>query len=208
MGCCGNTLTRSPGKAKCVVRGGWWFPLSIPRGTYDYGIYWYLYLDGSIEFEAKLTGILYCGAAEEGKTTPYGRMVAPNVNAMIHEHYFNVRLDMNVDGDKNSVVEVEADLVPSGPDNPHGNAHGTRETLLETESDAARDIKPELGRHWKVVNRTEHNRMGGHTGYRLVPGANVKPMHQPGSPFMKARRIYRARSMGNPLRCQPEIPLR
>ena len=153
--------------------------------NYDYGIYWYLYLDGSIEFEAKLTGILYCGAAEEGKTTPYGRMVAPNVNAMIHEHYFNVRLDMNVDGDKNSVVEVEADLVPSGPDNPHGNAHGTRETLLETESDAARDIKPELGRHWKVVNRTEHNRMGGHTGYRLVPGANVKPMHQPGSPFMK-----------------------
>ena len=153
--------------------------------NYDYGIYWYLYQDGSIEFEAKLTGILYCGAVEDGKVTPYGRMVAPNVNAMIHEHYFNVRLDMNVDGEMNSVVEVEADLVPIGPDNPHGNAHGTKETLLKSESGAARDIKPELGRHWKVVNRAEHNRMGDHTGYRLVPGSNVKPMHQPGSPFMK-----------------------
>ena len=154
-------------------------------GNYDYGIFWYLYLDGSIEFEAKLTGVLYCGAVEDGKVTPYGRMVAPNVNAMIHEHYFNLRLDMEVDGEKNAVIEVEADLVPTGPDNPHGNAHGTRETLLQTESQAARDIEPALGRYWKVVNRSQRNRMGGHTGYRLVPGSNVKPMHQAGSPFMK-----------------------
>ena len=153
--------------------------------NYDYGIYWYFYLDGTIEFEAKLTGILMCGAVDEDKVSPYGRRVAPNVNGMIHEHYFNLRLDMNVDGDKNAVVEVEADLVPTGPDNPHGNAHGTRETLLETEKAAARDIKPELGRYWKVINRSRQNAYGGPTGYRLVPGANVKPMHQPGSPFMK-----------------------
>lgn len=154
-------------------------------GNYDYGIYWYLYQDGSIEFEAKLTGVLYCGAVEDGEVSPYSRMVAPNVNGMIHEHYFNVRLDMNVDGGDNAVVEVEADRVPTGVDNPHGNAHGTKETLLGTESEAARDIKPEHGRYWKVINRSRRNRMGEPTGYRLMPGANVKPMHQPGSPFMK-----------------------
>ena len=154
-------------------------------GNYDYGIFWYLYQDGSIEFEAKLTGILYCGAVEDGKLTPYGRLVAPNVSGMIHEHYFNVRLDMSVDGEQNSVVEVDANLVPIGPDNPHGNAHNTKETVLETESQAARDIKPELGRYWKVVNHGKQNRLGGPTAYRLVPGSNVKPMHQPGSAFMK-----------------------
>ena len=153
--------------------------------NYDYGIYWYFYLDGSIEFEAKLTGILYCGAVEDGQITPYGRLVAPNVNAMIHEHYFNVRLDMNVDGDSNTVVEVEADLVPMGPGNPHGNAHGTKETLLDNECTAARDIDPALGRFWKVINRNQKNGLGEPTGYRLVPGSNVKPMHQPGSPFMR-----------------------
>ena len=153
--------------------------------NYDYGIYWYFYLDGSIEFEAKLTGILYCGAVEEGKVTPYGRMVAPNLSGQIHEHYFNVRMDMNVDGEKNSVVEVEANRVPTGPDNPHGNAHSTKETLLESESGAARDIKPELGRHWKIINREKKNGFGAHPGYRLVPGSNVKSMHQPDSPFMK-----------------------
>lgn len=154
-------------------------------GNYDYGIFWYLYLDGSIEFEAKLTGVLFCRAIADGESPKYGRIVAPNLNAMVHEHYFNVRLDMSVDGDANSVLEVEADLVPTGPGNPHGNAHGVRETLIESESDSARDTKPELARAWKVVNRAKSNAHGGQPGYRLVPGANVKPMHQPGSPFMK-----------------------
>ena len=153
-------------------------------GNYDYGIFWYLYLDGTIQFEAKLTGILYCGALQDGEQSPYGRVVAPNVNGMIHEHYFNVRLDMAVDGDENAVVEVEADLVPTGPDNPHGNAHGARETVLESERVAARDINPALGRYWKVVNRSKTNGLGWHPGYRLMPGGAVKPMHQPGSPFM------------------------
>ncbi len=154
-------------------------------GNYDYGVFWYLYLDGTIEFEAKLTGVLYCRAMADGEEPKYGRLVAPNLNAMVHEHYFNVRLDMSVDGDTNSVLEVEADLVPTGPDNPHGNAHGVRETLIEDERDSARDIRPELGRSWKVVNRSRTGARGWHPGYRLVPGANVKPMHQPGSPFMQ-----------------------
>ena len=154
-------------------------------GNYDYGIFWYLYLDGTIEFEAKLTGVLYCRAVADGERPKYGRLVAPNLNAMVHEHYFNARLDMSVDGDANSVLEVEADLVPTGPDNPHGNAHGVRETLIESEADSARDIRPELGRYWRIVNRSKTGAQGWHPGYRLVPGANVKPMHQPGSPFMK-----------------------
>ena len=154
-------------------------------GNYDYGIFWYLYLDGTIEFEVKLTGVLYCRAMPDHEQPKYGRLVAPNLNAMVHEHYFNVRLDMSVDGDANSVLEVEADLVPTGPDNPHGNAHGVRETLIENESDSARDIRTELGRCWKIVNRSKTSARGWNPGYRLVPGSNVKPMHQPGSPFMK-----------------------
>lgn len=154
-------------------------------GNYDYGIFWYLYLDGTIQFEAKLTGVLYCGALPDGETPRYGSLVAPNLNAMVHEHYFNVRLDMSVDGDANAVMEVEADLEPTGPGNPHGNAHGVRETLIESEADSARDTRPELGRCWKVVNRSKSGPLGWHPAYRLVPGANVKPMHQPGSPFRK-----------------------
>lgn len=154
-------------------------------GNYDYGIFWYLYLDGTIEFEAKLTGTLYLRAITEGEPTPYGSLVAPGVNGMVHEHYFNIRLDMSVDGDANTVVEMQADRVPTGPDNPHGNAHGVSESVIASESEGARNTAPKDSRFWKIENRGRSNRLGWHPAYKLMPGPNVAPMHQPGSPFMR-----------------------
>jgi len=154
-------------------------------GNYDYGLFWYLYLDGTIEFEAKLTGTLYLRAIHEGEETQYGALVAPGVNGMIHEHYFNIRLDMSVDGDDNTVVEVEAKRIPTGPENPYGNAHTPVETIINSEIDAARDIAPQNGRFWKIINRSRTNTLGWHAGYKLMPGPNIKPMHQPDSPFMR-----------------------
>ena len=154
-------------------------------GNYDYGLFWYLYLDGTIQFEAKLTGMLYTRAIEEGAETTYGALVAPNLNGMVHEHYFNMRLDMSVDGDANTVVEVEAQRVATGPDNPHGNAHGPKETIIETEDQSGRNTAPQNARFWKVINRSKKNKLGWHPGYKLMPGPNVAPMHQPDSPFMR-----------------------
>ena len=31
-------------------------------GNYDYGFYWYFYLDGTIEFEVKATGVVFTAA--------------------------------------------------------------------------------------------------------------------------------------------------
>lgn len=154
-------------------------------GNYDYGIFWYLYLDGTVEFEAKLTGVLYTRALQEGEVSPYGTVVAPNLAGMIHEHYFNIRLDMSVDGDENTLVEVEAERVPPGQDSPFGNAHCLRETVIESESRSGRDTHGPSGRYWKVINRSRKNRLGGHPGYRLDPGPSVKPMHQADSHFMR-----------------------
>jgi primary-amine oxidase len=154
-------------------------------GNYDYGIFWYLYLDGTVEFEVKLTGMLYTRALEKGEVSPYGTIVAPGLSGMLHEHYFNIRLDMSVDGDENTLVEVEAARVKTGPSNPHGNAHGVTETVIESEQQSGRDINPANGRFWKVINRTRKNSLGWYPGYKLCPGLNVKPMHQPGSPFMR-----------------------
>ena len=154
-------------------------------GNYDYGIFWYLYLDGTIEFEAKLTGTLYLRAILEGEETSYGSLVAPGVSGMVHEHYFNVRLDMSVDGDSNTVVEMQADRIPMGPNNPHGNAHGVSQTVITSEQEGARDTAPKDSRFWKIENRGCSNRLGWHPAYKLMPGPNVAPMHQPESAFMR-----------------------
>ncbi len=88
-------------------------------GNYDYGFYWYLYLDGTIECEAKLTGVLftssYPGRSDDGADYPYASEVAPGLGAPYHQHLFSARLDMMVDGLSNAVDEVDAVRVPVGP---------------------------------------------------------------------------------------------
>ena len=46
-------------------------------GNYDYGFFWYLYQDGTIEFEVKLTGVLSTGAVAPGVRPEHGVLVAP-----------------------------------------------------------------------------------------------------------------------------------
>ena len=66
--------------------------------NYEYGFFWYLYQDGNIQFEIKLTGILSLGALQPGEKPPYGTLVAPQLYAPNHQHFFNVRLDFDLDG--------------------------------------------------------------------------------------------------------------
>jgi Cu2+-containing amine oxidase len=91
-------------------------------GNYDYGFYWYFYLDGTIQAEVKLTGIIQTQAVAPGTRVPYANPVTPELAGPHHQHMFSYRLDMCLDGPANSVYEVDAVPVPAGPDNPYGNA--------------------------------------------------------------------------------------
>jgi primary-amine oxidase len=148
-------------------------------GNYEYGFYWYFYLDGTIQLEVKLTGIVSNGAERPGEKPPWGELVAPQVYGPIHQHFFNVRLDMMVDGLRNSVYEVDTVADPPGPENPHRNAFRTEATLLRSEGEAQRIVDPLRGRFWKVVNPSVRNRLGEPVGYKLVPGENVLPFAGP-----------------------------
>lgn len=151
--------------------------------NYEYGFYWYFYQDGTIQYEIKLTGILLCGAlADQPK---YGTLVAPDLNAIIHQHFFGMRLDFDIDGSENSVVEVNTQSELPGPDNPQGNACFTVETPLASELAAQRLIDPLAGRYWKVINPHVTNRLGKPVGFKLIPGENVLPFAQPDAPILK-----------------------
>src|SRR5207244_1517230 len=84
-------------------------------GNYDYTTNWIFNQDGSLEIRVDLHGILLARAASavtcpvcrqepgaDGKIQPrgedrYGTLVAPNVVAANHQHYFCFRLDFDVD---------------------------------------------------------------------------------------------------------------
>ena len=154
-------------------------------GNYEYGFFWYFYQDGTIQVEVKLTGILNTAAEPPGRVPKYGTLVAPQLNAHIHQHFFNFRIDMNVDGEPNSVYEVNTLAEPSGPENPHGNAFYADPTLLRTELEAQRVIEPMTGRYWVVSNPSAHNSLGQPVAYKLIPGENILPFAHPDSSIIK-----------------------
>jgi primary-amine oxidase len=145
-------------------------------GNYEYGFYWYFYLDGNIQLEVKLTGIVSPMAIAPGEQPQFANVIAPGIAAPHHQHLFSARLDLDVDGPVNSVYEVEAEPVPPGPDNPWGNAFRSRVTPLASELAARRDTNAATSRAWRVVNEASRNGLDQPVGYRLVPTASTPTM--------------------------------
>jgi primary-amine oxidase len=140
-------------------------------GNYDYGFYWYFYQDGTIQLEVKLTGIIQTAAVAPRKSYPWGGMVADGLGGPTHQHFFNARLHMMVDGERNSITEHEFKPRPFGADNPYGNVFDTTSRVLSHERDAAREADGRTGRYWKIVNPNTKNSVGAPTGYKLIAHA-------------------------------------
>jgi primary-amine oxidase len=149
-------------------------------GNYEYGFYWYFYQDGTIQLEVKLTGIVSTGAVRPGEKPAYGQLLNnEGLYAPIHQHFFNVRLDMDIDGRENSVHEVNTESAPPTPDNALGNAFRAVSTPLRKESEAQRVVDALSARYWRVTNSSVKNGVGEPVGYKLVPGTNVLPFARP-----------------------------
>lgn len=147
--------------------------------NYEYGFFWYLYQDGNVQLEVKLTGILSLGAFRDGERPEYGVLVAPNVYAPNHQHFFNVRLDFAVDGTNNTVEQLDVVADEPSPANPYANAFQARATPLRTEKQARAHVDARTGRTWKIVNRSVKNRVGDPVAYRFLPGDNAFPFASP-----------------------------
>ncbi len=151
-------------------------------GNYEYGFYWYFYMDGTIQLEVKLTGIMSTKAVDPGDdASPFTPAIAPGLAAPVHQHLFNARLDFDIDGTGNEVYEVNVDALDAGDDNPWGNAFAPTATRLSTEAEAQRNTDASRSRVWKIVNPSKLNAVGQPVGYKLLPGATPTLLGRPGS---------------------------
>ena len=144
-------------------------------GNYEYGFDWIFHQDGTLEMRVALTGIMAVKAVAEGAHDPHGHIIEKNIDAVHHQHFFSFRLDMDVDGAANRVVEMNSAPEPPGKDNPYHNAFVMQETPLANEKQAQRMLSLETSRKWIVQNPATH------TGYALLPGENAVPFAAPDS---------------------------
>jgi primary-amine oxidase len=165
--------------------------------NYEYLVYWRFHQDGSIECEVRATGIMVT-TQFEGEQPPYGTLVDERTYAPFHQHFLVARLDLDVDGERNTVHAVDSEALPTGPDNPHGLAMVQRSTPLRTESEGRQDYDWQRQRAWKVLNAGARNRLGTPTAYKLVPGGALPALLDPASPVFE-----RAQAIGHTLWVTP-----
>lgn len=174
--------------------------------NYEYLFYWNFHMDGSLSLEIRLSGELSTNLLSEGEEMPNaGTLVAPGVNAQLHQHMFCARLEPTVAGHLNSVSELNAVAATQGEGDPYGNAFKLEETLCETELVAIRDCKP--GRVWRIYNATKANPISKTPrSYRLVPTSNPLLLTSPECNVSQRAGFARHSLWVSPLRSGERFP--
>ncbi|KAF8244735.1 hypothetical protein K440DRAFT_588079 [Wilcoxina mikolae CBS 423.85] len=152
--------------------------------NYEYCVYWIFHQDGTIQLEIKLTGILNTYAMAPGEDTKgWGTEVHPGVNAHNHQHLFCLRIDPQIDGQKNTVFQVDS-ARGSGEvgseENFYGNAFYAKKTPYKTVAESLSHYDGSTSRTWDISNTSKlHPYSKKPSTYKLVsrevPGLLPKP---------------------------------
>ena len=150
---------------------------SAAIGNYTYGVEYVFTMNGAIDVNMNATGTtLNQGISSASQGNEHGTVVTPKIAAPGHQHFFNFRIDFDVDGTSNRVVEENvASTAAAG-----GNAWTVQETTLGTEG--FRDANPTTVRSWKVESTTRTNAVGEPTAYELVGSDTGVPYSSPTYP--------------------------
>jgi primary-amine oxidase len=166
-------------------------------GNYDYVFDWTFQQDGSIRVAVGATGIaeVKSATAATADAQPlasnsgtgesveaadaYGRFVDQNLIAVNHDHYFNFRLDLDVDGPVNSFLSDRLVTKTLPPENPRRSIWVREPMLARTESQAMMHMDMEKPAFWRVLSNTRKNHVGYPTSYQLVPGMSIGTLLTP-----------------------------
>jgi primary-amine oxidase len=145
-------------------------------GNYDYLMDWVFNQAGEIDVIVGATGINALKAvAATSMTSPsaardtrYGTLVAPNLVSINHDHFFNYRLDFDVDGPANrfQLDVYRQSLLP--PAHPRRSVYEVRPTVPSTET-AARYNPGHAPTKWRVLSSSATNAVGNPTSYEILP---------------------------------------
>jgi primary-amine oxidase len=172
----------------------------VPLGNYAYGLNWVFKQDGSFAFEAELAGeiltqltraqrceacpatVKATGAGDpkgQPDTESFATLVHPNVLGLDHQHWFNLRLDFDIDGNANAVMEN--DFRPATAktigDADTASRLALTHTVLARAVDAKRDA--DGSRSWTIYNPSSLGPTGWPVGYSVVPSDSVATLYPP-----------------------------
>ncbi|EFO30983.1 primary amine oxidase [Roseibium sp. TrichSKD4] len=103
--------------------------------------------------------------------TKYGRLIAPNLVAPYHDHYFNFRLDFDIDSPNNTmmVANIVEGQAPEG--SPRKSFWTVRNDMVKSEKEGTFQISSFKPRYFHIMNPNEDGYLGYKPGYMLHHGS-------------------------------------
>jgi primary-amine oxidase len=155
-------------------------------GNYDYLFDWVFNDAGEIEVRIGATGIdalkgvasRHMADATAPADTRYGTLVAPHLVAVNHDHYFNFRLDVDVDGPGNSFNHDVYRQVALAPDSPRRSIYVVEPVIAATEKAAQLDAHRGPSK-LRVVNEGRTNAVGNHRSYEVAAANHARLLLDP-----------------------------
>jgi primary-amine oxidase len=164
-----NQTYEGRGNVELVVR------MATTIGNYDYLFDWVFSDAAEIEVRVGATGIdALKGVASRtmadstaAADTRYGTLLAPNLLGVNHDHYFNFRLDLDVDGIANSFLKEVLTPQSLPRESARRSIYTVARSIPATESAATPD--PHAGPlRMRVINETRSNPVGNPVSYELL----------------------------------------
>ena len=148
-------------------------------GNYDYLIDYRFRQSGEITIQIGATGIDGVkGVASRSMTdatavadTAYGTLVAPNLVAPFHDHYFNFRLDFDVDGPINHPAVLEVVAGEPAPESPRRSFWKVERSAPASELEGRYRLSAIAPKYFLIANEAERTALGHHPAYMIHHGS-------------------------------------
>ena len=165
-------------------------------GNYDYIFDWVFHQNGTIGIDAGATGIeavkgvkaktMHDETAKDD--TKYGTLIDHNIVGTTHQHIYNFRLDMDVDGENNKLVALDPEVKPNTAGGPRTSTMQVNQHDINTEQEAAQKFDP--GTIRLLSNTSKENKMGNPVSYQIIPYAGGTHPVATGAKFAPDEWIY------------------
>lgn len=165
-------------------------------GNYDYMFDWVFAENGTIGINAGATGIEAVKGvksrtmqdATAAEDTRYGTLLDHNIVGTTHQHIYNFRLDMDVDGENNAMTEMDPIVTGNTRGGPRTSTMQLVQRSVATEKQAAQKFDPSTIR--LLSNPNKFNKVGNPVSYQFIPYAGGTHPIAKGANFGKDEWIY------------------
>ncbi|KAL0331395.1 UNVERIFIED_CONTAM: Primary amine oxidase [Sesamum angustifolium] len=182
----GKLILEARPKVSLVVR------MVASLANYDYIVDWEFHADGLIHVKVSLTGIVIVKGTSyvnmnqvKENEDIYGTLLADNIIGVVHDHYINFYLDMDIDGQDNSFVNVHLQREYTHGTSPRKSYMKVNKTVAKTEKEAQIKLKLYDPSEFHVINPNKKTKVGNPVGYKVVPAGTAASLLDPEDPPQK-----------------------